>query len=187
MKILIFTKNWLGDVLFQLPAIEAIRKKYPAAEIVCASPQRCHEILLAHPGVNRVLPFDEKNKQRGVRAKFEFLKVLKQEAFDLTFVFHRSSTRSLLALLAGIKQRIGYRYHRGFLLTHSIEAPKEALHHVDFYTPLLKSFGLDVDEVPTYEFFFSEQSASNIDERLKQLNVEEGKFVCFHLGANWEP
>ncbi len=44
MKILVFMKNWLGDLLFQFPALEMIRKRYPAAEIVCIAPERCREI-----------------------------------------------------------------------------------------------------------------------------------------------
>ena len=66
MKILIVTKNWLGDILFQVPAIEAIRARYPEAEIVCIAPSRCREMLEAHPTVSRVIVFDEKKEHRSL-------------------------------------------------------------------------------------------------------------------------
>ncbi len=45
MKILIVTKNWIGDLLFQLPAIEAICRHYSEAEITCVVPSSCKEML----------------------------------------------------------------------------------------------------------------------------------------------
>ncbi len=60
MKILIVTKNWLGDGLFQIPAIERIKSRFPESEITCMTPSRCREIFEAHPAVDKIIIFDEK-------------------------------------------------------------------------------------------------------------------------------
>ena len=78
MKIAIFIKNWLGDTLFQIPAINAIKHKYPDAEIVCISPKRCHAVLECVPAVSRMITFDEKNEHRSWLKRIGFAAVRPQ-------------------------------------------------------------------------------------------------------------
>jgi len=187
MKILIITKNWLGDLLFQLPAIEAIRSAYPGAEIVCMAPARCHEMLEAYPAVDRVLTFDEKKEHRNWLKRFQFMFQLRKEKWDQVFLFHRSRTRAFLVFLAGAKERYGYGNNRGWFLTKAVQEPKEPVHQVDYFFHLLKEVGIAYTDAPTYRFCYSQKSLEAIEDLLKQHHLQRQSFVCFHLGANWEP
>lgn len=188
MKILIFTKNWLGDILFQLPAIEAIAKQYPEAGITCAAPKRCKDILEAHPAIHEVLVFDEKNEHRSLFAKWKFLKSIRQKDFSHTYFLHRSRTRACLAWLAGIRERIGYRGKRSFFLTKAVKEPQNPnLHQVGYYLYLMEEAGIPVSVDARYRFYFSKQALKFSEQLFERHGLKENEVVCFHLGANWEP
>src|SRR3989338_3521051 len=128
MKILIFTKNWLGDILFEFPAIAEIRLRFPGSEIVCLGRKRCLDVLERNPDVNRVIVFDERNEHANFSAKWKLIRDLRREVWDQAYLFHRSRTRAFLALLAGAKERIGYASGRNWLLTTAVAEPSGPLH-----------------------------------------------------------
>lgn len=188
MKILIFTKNWLGDVLFEEPALRALRQNFPGARLVALAPARCREILETLPYLDEVRDFDERTSERSIISKVRFIRWLRREKFDKVFLFHRSSTRALLARLGGIPERIGYRTpKRGWLLTKAVETPPKPLHQVDYFLFLLKWAGLRVDFGAPYEFFLRAEDEREAEQILKTKGLAGKDFAAFHIGANWEP
>lgn len=188
MKILIFTKNWLGDVLFEVPAMKAIRENFPEARIVALAPARCLEILNAVPYLNEVRAFDERESERSLSAKLRFIQWLRSERFDKVFLFHRSFTRALLAWLGGIPERIGYETgKRKRILTKAVPKPRQAMHQVDYFLVLLKWAGLPVRFGSEYQFFYPDSDGQKARELLKKENLQGKPFIAFHIGANWEP
>lgn len=187
MKILIFTKNWVGDMLFQMPAIDAIADQWPQAEIVCLVPSRCREILRAHPRVNRVIVFDERKEHRSWISRISLAMTLRKEKWDQAFLFHRSRTRALVALLAGARRRVGYGKGRRWLLTKSVAEPAGKLHHVDYFLNLVQAAGVKVPSMGVYHFYRSDEDDRTARDLLSAHELTPGRFVCFHLGANWEP
>ncbi|MDP3921582.1 MAG: lipopolysaccharide heptosyltransferase II [Candidatus Omnitrophota bacterium] len=187
MKILIITKNWLGDILFQLPAIEAIKRFSPTAEIVCMAPERCREILEAHPAVSRVIAFDEKGEHRSLWAKIGLIGQLRREKWDRAYLFHRSRTRAALMWLAGVRERIGYAHGRRLFLTTAIEEPQQRMHHVDYALAFVKQAGISTVQSSRYRFYFSALCRQQAAVLLQEYEVRPRNFMCFHIGANWEP
>jgi len=187
MKILIVTKNWIGDVLFQLPAIQAVRNQYPQAEITCMLPERCLEVVRAHPAVDHVLSFDERTTHRSLLSKLRFISLLRKTNWDKAYLFHRSNSRALLLALGGVRQRIGFGSPRRFFLTRAYAEPQKTGHHADTMLALLRSDGLTVSERGVYQFYYSEQAKERALQLLERKGLKENAFVVFHLGANWEP
>ena len=188
MKILVFTKNWLGDILFELPAIEALRQNFPDAEIVALAPERCREILEAVPFLNRFHAFDERAGEQSLAAKIRFIVWLRKEKFDKVFLFHRSFTRAFLVLLGGIRERIGYETpKRRKILTTAVPAPSRPLHQIDYFLMILKWAGLAVRFGAEYRFFFKPEDAEKAARLIEIHGLPEKAFVSFHIGANWEP
>ncbi|MCM8776154.1 MAG: lipopolysaccharide heptosyltransferase II, partial [Candidatus Omnitrophica bacterium] len=185
MKILIVTKNWLGDVLFEFPAIEMIRQQYPEAEIVCLAPERCREILEANPAIHRVIVFDERREHRSLLSRIRFVRQLRKEIWDQAYLFHRSRTRAFLLLLAGVKERIGYGTKRSWFLTKSFPEPQTPIHHVDYFLELLRRAGIPCRENIPYHFYYSDDDRQRALRLLEKHGLED--FVCFHLSANWGP
>lgn len=189
MKIIVFMKNWVGDTFFQFPAIRLIREKYPEAKITCIAPPRCRELLLANPDISEVLEFDEKSIHRSWLRRLAFAWELRAKGpWDEGYLFHRSKTRAMLLTLAGVKKRFGFVRGRSCWLTTSVAEPAGTLHHVDYFLTLLKGCGYRVPESPNYELPVSPEAMAKAESLLLSLNIPgRSHFVCFHLGANWEP
>lgn len=189
MKIVVFFKNWVGDTFFQFPAIRLIRNRYPDAQITCIAPPRCRELLAANPDISSVLEFDEKSTHRSWLKRLGFaFELRKLGPWDEGYLMHRSKTRAMLLKLAGVKKIFGYGKDRGFWLTNPVTEPEQSLHHVDYFMELMRGAGYEIPQDPSYELPVALSAAEKAAEHLKAFSISgNSHFVCFHLGANWEP
>lgn len=189
MRILIIEVNWLGDVLFSTPAIKALRKKFPDSFLACLIVPRVREVLEGNPHINELIINDEKGLHSGFWGKFRLAKELRKKKFDLAVLFHRSSSRALIAYLAGIPRRAGYAtWKRRFLLTEVFSMPeKDSAHRVDYYLDIVKALGCDSQD-RLYEFFTTEEDLRFAQDFLSAEGVAPGDFViCLNPGGNWPP
>lgn len=188
-RILIFNVNWLGDVLFSTATIRNIRRNFPGSYISCIVPSRCYQILKGNPHLDEIIIFDDKDRHKGILAKFNFVKLLKGKNFDTVFLLHRSFRRALICRLADIPQRIGYyTKKRGFLLTKKITMPKkDSLHRIDFYLNIIEKAGLKVED-RYLEFFFSDEDSKFVDDFLTKNSLgKQDLLVALNPGGNWPP
>src|SRR5580658_9451195 len=151
MKILIRATNWIGDAIMSLPALRAIRRQFPQAEItVCAKPW-VSALYEGERSINQVLLLEGASGARDWNAKLDLVRRLRRGKFDLAILFPNSFESAAVVRLAGVKRIIGYaRDGRGFLLTEAITAPKpgETLVHERFYyLELLRRAGL-IETIP---------------------------------------
>ena len=159
MKVVVVMKNWLGDLLFQMPALDLIRKKYPGASIACVAPERCREILEAHPAVSGFLSFDEKSTHRSWLARIRFVLELRRRGpWDRGYLFHRSRSRAVLLALAGVKERIGYGKGRKAFLSRAIEEPARPMHQLDYFLNMMQGAGFELPAEKEYRFFYKEEN-----------------------------
>ena len=187
MNILVFTKNWLGDVIFETPAIRTIKENFPESRLITVTPKRCVEVLEANPYVSKVIPFDEK-EDRGIFARFGLIQRLRKFKFDQAYLFHRSSTRAWIAYFAGAKERIGYDTKgRGLLLTKAVPEPESPIHDVQYFMGLLQAAGLRVEGDYAYEFFYSKEDERRIEKLLVEHGLDSSRLVAINPGANWLP
>ncbi|HEU4325412.1 MAG TPA: glycosyltransferase family 9 protein, partial [Roseiflexaceae bacterium] len=110
-RIAVLRANALGDFLFALPALEALRAAYPTAEIVLLARQWHADFLAGRPGpINRVAvlpPIAGVSERPGVdtgddqAAQARFFEAMRRERFDLALQMHgggRSSNPVVLGL-----------------------------------------------------------------------------------------
>jgi len=188
-RILIFNVNWLGDVLFSTAAIRNIRRNYPDSYIACAIPSRCYLILKDNPYLDEIIIFDERDRHKGLFSRLNFVRLLKNKAFDTVFLLHRSFSRALICRLAGIEERIGhYTKKRAFLLTKKITPPKkDSLHRIDYYLDVIEKAGLRVED-RYLDFVFRPEDQEAVDDFLKNNSVTGEDFVvALNPGGNWSP
>ncbi len=139
MNLLVRATNWLGDAVMSLPALRAIRERFPQARIT----------LLARPWVAGLYTrerFADETMLTG--GGFH---ALRARRFDTAILLTNSFQTALTMRLAGIPHRIGYaRDGRGWLLTDAISPPKPGeipQHEAFYYLELLRRAGL-IDSLP---------------------------------------
>jgi lipopolysaccharide heptosyltransferase II len=186
-RILIVEVNWAGDVLFSTPFIRCLKENYPQAYLACLAVPRVKEILQNNPYLDEVIVFDEQGRDKGFWSKIAIIAELKKRRFDSVFLLHRSTTRTFLCALAGIKRRIGYETGKfNPFLTQKVAHPDKPLHKVEYFLQLAQESGLKVSQ-HNYEFFFSEEDARYISAFLKNSGIDsQEKFCVINPGGNWD-
>ncbi len=144
-KVLIRSVNWIGDAVMTTPAMGAVRAAFPEAEITVAANPVVAELFRDHPFCDRVAVFDKKGAHGGIRGLLAFGRELRRERFDLAILFQNAFEAALLAWLARIPRRAGYRTDgRGFLLSHGVPvgSNERRLHHTRYYLEMLGQLGV---------------------------------------------
>lgn len=186
-KILVVNVNWLGDVIFSIPVYKSLQKNYPQASISCLAVPRVKEILECVPGIDEIIVYDEKGRDRGLFAKIGLVRKLQQKNFDRVFLLHGSWSRAFLMFLAGIPVRVGYqRKGRSRFLTHPVDHVGEDIHKADLYLNIVESFGVPVWD-KTSELRVPDNAKKEIARILEENGIQENeRFAVVHTSGNWD-
>lgn len=144
-KIMVRSTNWVGDAVMTTPAMGALRAAFPDAEIVVVANPLVSELFNYHPYCDRVIVFDKKGPHKGLVGLWRFTRELQHERFDLAVLLQNAFEAALMALLAGIPRRAGYRTDaRRLLLSYGVPVGKseKQLHHTDYYQQMLQRLGI---------------------------------------------
>ncbi len=144
-RVVVWKLSALGDVLLATPSLRAIRRSFPRGRITLVVGRAAYEAIAHCPYLDEIILYDPKRKDRGARRQASFLKRLRAEAFDLSVDLQNSRTTHLLAWLAGVPVRIGYRRKLGWLLNRSVRVPRVVLAPIAHQHYLLREAGLMTD------------------------------------------
>ncbi len=111
-RILLIRLSSLGDVLFTLPAVNAVRDSFPAARLTYLVSSRCAPLLEGFAAVNETVVLDREGLRRASprgwwRGTVGLATRLRRMHFDAAMDFHGFGETALLARLTGAPQRWG--------------------------------------------------------------------------------
>src|SRR5882757_11101618 len=114
MRILIVKLGSIGDIVHTLPALAAVRKAMPRAEISWVVERRSSEILRDNPLLDRLIEVDTKALRRGpvsgetLRAPRQQLRRLRASPFDFALDFQGLLKSASIARLSGARRVFGF-------------------------------------------------------------------------------
>jgi lipopolysaccharide heptosyltransferase II len=195
-KILVRTPNWIGDAVISLPALEALRARFPSSEIVLLSKPWVSEVYWHSPGTPRQIIYDPQEKHRGRRGLNNLISDLKVEHFDLAVLVQNAFQAAWIAWRAGIPERVGYaRDGRGPLLTGAVPVPPRSAygHEAYYYLQLLFRAGLierpePIRPLEEPRLTLREAELAWAAKRLQALRLDGPRFLIgIHPGASFGP
>jgi lipopolysaccharide heptosyltransferase II len=191
-KILVRATNWIGDAVMSAPALEALRERFPEAEIVLLAKPWVAAVYDSHPAVNRQIVYDPAGEHRGLGGFRKLIETLRAERFDLAILFQNAFHAGWLAWCARIPRRIGYaRDGRTPLLSEAVEVPPAAAygHEAYYYLHLLFRAGLIDKPKPAREvrLYLAESERAWAVTRLAELGVGKRFLVGLCPGAAFGP
>jgi heptosyltransferase-2 len=200
MKILVRATNWVGDAVMSIPALRAIRSRWPNAEIVILARPWVADLYRGQGYADRILVYENKGTHRGFWGRERLARALGREKFDVAVLFQNAFDGAWIAWRARIPERIGYaRDGRSWLLTRAIPVPAKGEtpdHEVYDYLELLRRAGW-LDRLPRVDdisIVVREEDRQKALERLFAAGVRKNAVrIAFASGAAygsakcWEP
>jgi heptosyltransferase-2 len=145
MNILIRATNWVGDAIMALPALRAVRTKFPDARIAVVVRPYVADLYRDQRICDELIPYDTTGEHRGIRGRERLAAQLRDGRFAVALLLQNAFDAAWLAWRAGIPERIGYdRDGRSLLLTKAIKVPRPGeipSHERFYYLELLRRAG----------------------------------------------
>jgi heptosyltransferase II len=187
-RILIRSSNWLGDAVMSVPAVRAIKRGRPDAQITIAAPSKIAPMWKLVPEVDAIISLNGESLFGAIRL------IRRQSPFDAAILFPNSLRVALEACLSGMPRRVGYRGHsRGWLLNQLVREPKKLgplEHQSNRYLRIAQTCGA---ETPNIEHRTSNAEAPNLnqtsdspqDESVRLADIKHQTFLGLCPGAEY--
>ncbi|MDO9565355.1 MAG: lipopolysaccharide heptosyltransferase II [Candidatus Desulfaltia sp.] len=189
-QLLIRSTNWIGDAVMTTPAVRAIRKNFPHAEISILTRPWVAPVFESSPYIDNMLIYDDFGKHKGLSGKLRLARELKQYGFDAAILLQNAFEAALIAFFAGIPCRIGYNTDaRSFLLTHSVSCtPRiKKMHQTGYYLDILHGIGLDTDG-PGLDLVVAKKYQKSAAEILEEHGISRAdRLVGINPSATFGP
>jgi len=117
-RILIIRLSAIGDVVRTLPALRALRSRFPSAYIAWVVEESACELLQDHPDLDRVFLFKRKKWTEEIvrlhtmvqplKEVRTFFKTIRDDHFDMVLDFHGILKSGVISMLSGVPVRVGF-------------------------------------------------------------------------------
>jgi heptosyltransferase-2 len=178
-RVIVRGTNWVGDSLMTVPALRALRRVLPHANITLAIRPGAKGIFSEADFIDDVLVYSRKNAFSVVPQIREW----KRRDFDLAVLFQNAFEAAFIPFVAGVPLRLGYATEsRQALLTHPLEPPdwRSSRHEVFYYLYLVTAleqmlFGTSsiCEAEPDASIQISEKRRAEASELLHTYGIRE--------------
>lgn len=152
-NILIIRLKSIGDILFTLPAVHAVRESFPEAKLHYLVSKEHAPILRGFSEIDAVIPVDRAvygsgNFSSACSRTFWLLRGMRQPKFSKTIDFQGYGETAFLSWWTGAPERWGtvYQMARGCAYTHGVPRVDFA-HPVNGSLALLRECGLNIGPI----------------------------------------
>ena len=154
-NILVIDFGQLGDVVMSLPALRAIRERFPHARITVAAGRPSSEIVEMSGHANEIISVDRVALRDGftplsILRIFQVVKDIRKRNFDFVIDLHSFSETNLLGFLSRAPKRLFARrrgrsldFLANFRPPPPIEENNRTRHQVDRYLDVLRPLGIE--------------------------------------------
>ena len=154
-RFLLVRTDRVGDTILTLPAVTALRKKYPHAFISFLAKSYTKPLIEQYEGIDLLLTYEPEGHHKGLQGVLRLSNQLENLNFDVVLLFYARPELALALWLARIPIRIGtgFRWY-SFLMNERIyEHRKDCIKHESEYNlSLLDSLLNEQANQPEYKF-----------------------------------
>jgi len=190
-KILIVKPSSLGDIVHSLPFLNAIKTRFPKAEIHWMIARGFEGLLEGHPMIDKLWVVNKDawkkiSQVQGTIAEIKRLfRELTSEKFDIVIDLQGLLRSGIITAATGSPLRIGFKEAREgsrFFYTHKVVGGKD-IHAVDRYLRIAEFLGCDVTGI-SFPLAAAE-SLLPLSIQHPALNINE-PYVVIVPGARWK-
>jgi len=181
-KILMIQTAFLGDVILSTPVVRALKKVFPDSRLDVLTIPATRSIFQHNPFVNKIIEFDKKPLVKKLGSFVGVLAALKTTNYDLAFSLQSSLTSSFLMMLAGISERVGFKFQKFLTIPVSHE---KGLPIRERYLSLLRPFSNQKFDNQT-ELFWTEKEEQTATKFFTELAAKGQYVLGIAPGSVWQ-
>lgn len=106
--IIAFRNGSIGNTLVAVPALRAIKKRYPSCTLVVIVDSIGYQLLECCPWIDELIVYEKHGKDKGIVPYLKLIQKLRHLQPSHAVLFKRFFRNGLLAFLSGAKTRIGF-------------------------------------------------------------------------------
>ncbi|MBF0331101.1 MAG: glycosyltransferase family 9 protein [Candidatus Omnitrophica bacterium] len=181
-NILVVRTDRMGDVVLTVPAVRALKKKFPDAKVTVWLDASTKPLMQGLPFIDEVIVED---KGLGLFGFLSFVAMLRRRKYDLAIIYHTKRHTNAACMLAGIPIRLGYKNNKnGYMLTRPVEDRRHLgeKHEVQYCLDLLAPLGVGAGDV-ALELPRDVQAEQWADEFIR-VTLEGKPFLVIHPDAS---
>ena len=119
-RLAIICPSWVGDTVMATPVLRAAREARPDARIIAVCRPGLERLLAGVPWPDRIIAVESKR----LGGTVQLVRLLRHAGVTAAILLPNGFRSALVARLAGIRVRVGYRRSaRGPLLSHALAPP----------------------------------------------------------------
>ncbi|GAB1856630.1 glycosyltransferase family 9 protein [Flavobacteriaceae bacterium MHTCC 0001] len=191
MKVLVIQQKMIGDVLTTSILFEAIRLKYPKAELHYLINAATRPVVEHHPFIDDYIILTTDIENSKVRF-LKFITTVKKEKFDVIIDVYSKLSSNIISLFSGAKTKISYhKPFRTFIYTNTIEREKHTDSAIGLEITnrlrLLQPLGITVKSLKP-KIYLTQKELNKSLTYLKENNLNLGSpiFMISVLGSSKE-
>ena len=201
VNILIVKTSAIGDVIHTLPALNALRRKYPEARIDWLVEEAAADLVIGHKALDTVLVSRRKAwvrdlKQGRVGAAWrgvaDFVKRLRATEYDLLIDFQGLLKSGIFVWLARAKRKVGFgkgmeHAECSYIFLNEPIPPVNMDQHAAIRELLLlKAIGVESEEV-VFDLPFGNEQREKMGQLLEETGIDAAKpLVAINPMTTWE-
>ena len=184
-NILVIDFGQLGDVVLSLPALSAIRKRFPLARITVAVGKPGAEVVGLSGFADETFVVDRVGLRDGFKPLsvfrvFQIVKYVRQKKFDFVIDLHSPSETNLLGFLSGAPKRLysvrpwpSLDYLANFHPPPPVQTYHRKRHLIDRYLDVLRPLEIEkADRLPTLKTRASD--GASVERILRKARADSG-------------
>mgnify|MGYP001773414896 CR=1 FL=1 len=141
-RIVVLTRAGLGDAVYVIPALRALRQRFPEAHITVITGKRGYPLLQRCPYLNAL---HLRHLGNGLLGKLREIVRLRRGRYDLAVILDNSDEKALHTFLAGIPRRVGgVKRYFARLLTDPVPVEPDAHRINDINRAVVARLGCDI-------------------------------------------
>ena len=200
-SILIVKLSAIGDVVQTLPMVEALRDRYPQAQIDWLVEEESGDLLIGHPALNQVIVSRRKSWQKRlfyggefwatVKEAGKFIRGLRNTQYDWVIDNHGLFKSGLFVFLSRGLHKIGFKLYPGiadegnYLFTNERYKPLSIERHaLERYLDLISQMGVPVKK-PALQYSVPPDSLKKAERLLTDHGFLSHPRVIIHPMAKW--
>jgi len=192
--ILVVRLSSLGDLVHTLPAVAALRRRFPQARIDWLVETRHRELLLDNPDVSALIEVDTLGWRRRLlsprtwREIRESIASIRERRYDFVVDLQGTLKSAVSAFLARSDRRIGFATRHlkeraaTLLYTERVSANGGGPHMIDRHLRLLGALGWEGEE-RRFPIVVPETVRAAVEGELARMDLRE--FVLLNPGGSW--